>query len=696
MGMMAKMRNLAPVFIITVGALFVLFMVISDSNVLEALGGRTNDVGSVNGIDISYQEYQLAIERQRESQKQQTGNDVPEEQFDQFRDQVWETLVTEKLIEQEVQRLGITVSNQEIKDIILGDDPPAFLKQNFIDSLGRFNREMYEEAIFNPQNEQILLQAEEIVKQTRYREKLQSLLEAGTTISEDEIRRKFIEQNIFMDAQYALFANALFPDSVLKITEQDLRNYYEANPDKFKINAQRKLSFVFFRNEPSNADSMMVMKNLENVKRMAENDTSDFKYFVDIYSEAPYSVDTLTISGLSNEAIKAFKDAKQGSIVGPVPSTRGGYELYHLLNVIPSSDKSIRASHILVSQMGDDAANLAEANRIYQELKNGADFSQTAQKYSKDGGSAKNGGDLGWFGKGMMVKEFEDACFSAKVGEIQKPVKSSFGYHIILVTDQSNRKYVVERINNAIQESATTRDAKLTAANDFSFLAKKNGFEKEAELMGYSIQQSGNFALKSASIPGLGSNKRLITFAFENGLNSVSEVHRLPNGYVVAKITEVIPDGFEKFEDSQPKVRQLLVIEKQYEKARELATEVMKKAGNDLNKISQIDSRIQVGTTGKFNSTTSIPTIGKDNAFIYTALSMKPGEISEPVKGLRGYFIFQLTEKTPFDSTAYQAQAGVLRNGLIQEKKTASLNAWLSEIKEQADIVDNRHLFYGY
>lgn len=696
MGMMAKMRNLAPVFIITVGALFVLFMVISDSNVLEALGGRTNDVGSVNGIDISYQEYQLAIERQRESQKQQTGNDVPEEQFDQFRDQVWETLVTEKLIEQEVQRLGITVSNQEIKDIILGDDPPAFLKQNFIDSLGRFNREMYEEAIFNPQNEQILLQAEEIVKQTRYREKLQSLLEAGITISKDEIRRKFIEQNIFMDAQYALFANALFPDSVLKITEQDLRNYYEANPDKFKINAQRKLSFVFFRNEPSNADSMMVMKNLENVKRMAENDTSDFKYFVDIYSEAPYSVDTLTISGLSNEAIKAFKDAKQGSIVGPVPSTRGGYELYHLLNVIPSSDKSIRASHILVSQMGDDAANLSEANRIYQELKNGADFSQTAQKYSKDGGSAKNGGDLGWFGKGMMVKEFEDACFSAKVGEIQKPVKSSFGYHIILVTDQSNRKYVVERINNAIQESATTRDAKLTAANDFSFLAKKNGFEKEAELMGYSIQQSGNFALKSASIPGLGSNKRLITFAFENGLNSVSEVHRLPNGYVVAKITEVIPDGFEKFEDSQPKVRQLLVIEKQYEKARELATEVMKKAGNDLNKISQIDSRIQVGTTGKFNSTTSIPTIGKDNAFIYTALSMKPGEISEPVKGLRGYFIFQLTEKTPFDSTGYQAQAGVLRNGLIQEKKTASLNAWLSEIKEQADIVDNRHLFYGY
>ena len=78
MGMMAKMRGLAPAFIITVGALFVLFMVISDSNVLEALGGRTNNVGSINGEDISYQEFVNAVDQQRENQKKQTGKDVDE------------------------------------------------------------------------------------------------------------------------------------------------------------------------------------------------------------------------------------------------------------------------------------------------------------------------------------------------------------------------------------------------------------------------------------------------------------------------------------------------------------------------------------------------------------------------------------------------------------------------------------------
>jgi parvulin-like peptidyl-prolyl isomerase len=75
---------------------------------------------------------------------------------------------------------------------------------------------------------------------------------------------------------------------------------------------------------------------------------------------------------------------------------------------------------------------------------------------------------------------------------------------------------------------------------------------------------------------------------------------------------------------------------------------------------------------------------------------MKKGQTSEPIRGLRGYVVLHLADKTPFDSTAYQNQAGMIRNNFIQEKKTASLNAWLSEIKEKADIVDNRHLFYGY
>ena len=116
---MAKMRSLAPAFIISVGVLFVLFMVISDSSVMEALGGgRTNDVGSVNGQDISYQDFSKILDQQRENQKNQTGKDIDEDNMAQFRDQVWNAVVTQTLIEQQIKKYGITVSTRVCWSII--------------------------------------------------------------------------------------------------------------------------------------------------------------------------------------------------------------------------------------------------------------------------------------------------------------------------------------------------------------------------------------------------------------------------------------------------------------------------------------------------------------------------------------------------------------------------------------------------
>jgi len=88
--------------------------------------------------------------------------------------------------------------------------------------------------------------------------------------------------------------------------------------------------------------------------------------------------------------------------------------------------------------------------------------------------------------------------------------------------------------------------------------------------------------------------------------------------------------------------------------------------------------------------------VGRDNAFIYTALNMNVGETSEPFKGVRGYYVIHLNEKTPFDSTAFEAQLATLRNSLYQEKKNTALSAWIAEIKEKADIKDYRYKFFGY
>ncbi|RKZ00413.1 MAG: hypothetical protein DRQ13_00505 [Ignavibacteriae bacterium] len=695
MAMMAKMRSLAPAFIITVGALFVLFMVISDSNVLEALGGRSNDVGSINGVNISYREYQFVLDQQRETQKQQTGEDIPDDQWDQFREQVWETLVTQKLLEQEIERLGVTVSDEEIKDIILGDNPPEFLKQNFIDSTGTFNRQLYEQALFDPQNTEILIQVEEQVRQQRLTEKLQSLLLASVTVNEDEILRKFKEQNIFATANYAAFPVSMISDSAVVVTEEDMKNYYEENLDRYKINAQRKFRFVLFINQPSAADTSLVLRNLENVKEIVTTDTSDFKSFVEIYSAQPYSLDTVGISAFSTTAIEQIKDANNGDIIGPVQSP-GGFALYRLIDVIPSSDKMVRASHILISKKENEQANLDEANRIYDELINGADFNLLAAENSGDPGSAARGGDLGWFGKGAMVKEFDEACFSGNLNEIQKPLKTNFGYHIIKVTGQSDSKYVIEQIVNPVTQSAATRDENYNAASDFSYLAEKNGFDKEAELLGHTISETPPFQENSPSISGLGVNKRLVKFAFENSVNTVSEVFKVQQGFVVVQISESIPEGFREYKEVEMQLKQLAGTQKKFEEAERLAGELSEKTGGDLGKITALDPRILVNNTGRFNYQTSIPNIGKDYGFIDAAFSLEKNQLSEPVRGVKGFYLIHLIEKTKLDSAAYNLQSGTLRNNLLQAKKNAFVNQWLTTLKEKSDIVDNRYMFYAY
>ncbi len=695
MAMMARMRSLAPAFILTVGGLFVLFMVISDSNVLEALGGgRQQNVGKVNGEPITYQEFQQAVDQQIENQKKQSGQDLDENQIEQIRNQVWDALVTQKIIAGLIKEYKISVSDQEIRDIILGENPPEFLTRNFIDSTGKFNRQLYEDALFDPRNKEALVQAEELVRQSRLTQKLQSLILASVTVGEDEVKKRYLDQNTNIEAEYALFDFNLIPDSEIKVDDKDLKEYYDKNLSNYKVLAQRKLKFVMFRNVPSNEDSLQVYRNLINVKNsISEGDTLNFEQLVRIHSEVPYSKDSVSVQSLTTEIIRAFNNASPGSVLGPFVTSEG-YVLYKYHGSFSSKEVFVKASHILINQYGSDEKNLEEANKLYEKLIAGGNFTMMAKDYSQDPGSAQKGGDLGYFTKGMMVKEFEDACFNGKVGEVQKPVKTSYGYHIIRVTDRTDKKYIVEKIINKIKQSASSRDRNYNLASDFSYLAKKNDFENEAKLMNYTVQETPEFTEQTISIPTLGTNERLVKFAFENSLNTVSDPFKVSDGYVVAKISEVSGEKFRSFDEVKNQIKPLVIREKRYEKLKAIADDVYKKINNDLGKVSQINTQITVQQTGNFTPAGSIPNIGRDYAFMDAAMKTELNKVSQPVKGQRGYYLIKVSKRTPFDKNAFEQSSAAIRNMLFQEKRNRFLDKWIADLKKNAEIEDNRNLFY--
>ena len=694
MAMMAKMRSLAPAFIISVGVLFVLFMVLSDSNVMEVFGVRTNVLGSVNGVKITYQEFMKTMDTERENQKQQTGKDIPDSQTDQFRDQVWDAMVSKILIDQQINKFGISVSDQEIKDILLSNNPPAFLKRQFIDSTGKFNRQMYLSAIYNPKNSQALIQAEDYLRQNQLNQKLQSMLLASVTVSPEEVKREFVDQNTKINSQYVLVGLNEYPESSIKVTDNELRNYYNNHLDDYQVLAKRKIDYVLFPLTPSSDDTVNVKRDLESVMDQLKNDTASFKSLAQSYSSKPFAKDTLNITQISAAADSVLMNGKAGSVVGPVLS-KEGYVIYRLVSKVRSKNTYVRASHILINQFGSDEKNLQEATKLYEELRKGADFAKLAEKYSRDPGSAVKGGDLGWFGKGQMVPAFEQACFTGRVGVVQKPVKTNFGYHIIKVTGRTSDEFVVERIIEPILTSATTKDLRLNNAKDFSYIANKDGFEKEAKLMNYKVISTPAFTKSYNYVPTLGVDKNLVDFSFNNDQNSISDAIKTSKGYVVAKITSVMPETVEPFDKVKASIKPKIVKEKQYEKAEKQASLIKSKIGEDLSKAVSIDPKAIVNQTGQFKPDQIVPTVGRDFNFIANSLRTPVGKVTGPVKGQKGYYLIKVLSRTPFDSSAFDVQRNKIMANIINQKKNSFFSEWMAKLKKNADIVDHRNQFFA-
>ncbi len=694
MGMMARMRHLAPWFIIAVGGLFVLFMVLSDSKLTSLVRKPSSNIGEINGKKITYQEFSTLVEQYRANQVQRTGKDIPESQMDVFRDQIWDNLVSQYLVKEKIKEFGIEVTDQEIIDAIEGPNPPQIIKQNFIDSTGNFNRAAYDQAIHDPNNRKAMLQVEDAVREQLVQQKLVSLLNASIIVSDAEVKRNFIAQNIRMDADYALIDAVTMPKKDITYDDNDLKNYYENHSDEFKVDEQRKLRYVLFENIASHGDSAGIKKTLEGVVKKLETDTSSFKTYVKMYSDKPFSVDTLAPSLLPENVVNLFNNAKNGSVIGPVLTTQG-YVVYKLDKKIKTKDTMVRASHILIKTGKDEKAAKAKIDSIYNVLINGADFAKVAKETSQDG-SASKGGDLGWFGKGQMVKEFEKASFNGKIGKIQKPIKTRFGYHIIKVTGKSNTKFVFEKIVNAITPSATTLDKVYENAKDFSYLANKNDFDSETKLMKYNVKETPLFTKKYKVIPGLGSNKALLHFAFNGDLNDVSSAFKVRNGYVVAQIIEIKKAGIKPFEEVKSIVERKVALEKKMEKAKEISLNIKNKLGEsgDLTKAKEIYPMARVSTAKNFNAVNPIPGVGREPAFAQAALDAELNKITGPVKVSRGYYLLKVTRRTKFDSTMYSIQKKSLRDNILNKKRNRVFADWLKGLKEKAEIVDNRYKFF--
>lgn len=696
MGMMTKMRDNAHVFIIAFAVVFVAFWVVSDADLSAVLQGSQNEIANIDGRAITYPEFQEMVDRIAEQRRQQSNQELDENALSSIREEVWSNFLTQAVIDRAVKDMGIVVTDKEINDIVRGPNPPEELARSFRDSTGRFNREAYDNFLANPgaENIPILIEIEKQIRERLVRDKLTMALSSAIQITDQDLRARYSDEALQLAANFVLFdPRVIAAKDTAAPSDDEYRAWFDKNKEQFKVKEMRKLKYVLFAEQPSAADTAAIRNELDRLVQDA-NSGADFLELVKTSSETPYQDQFVSRQSLPPNVSSALSNVAPGTVVGPIASETG-YSIYKLLETREGTEVLANAAHILfrTDSGQDEAAQKAKADAALRRAKAGEDFKQLAAQLSEEPGAAERGGDLGWFGKGRMVPEFETAVFGAKVGDVVGPIKTQFGWHVIKVAARSSQEIKFAEIRLSIKPSSQTRDDLYETARNFAYFANENGLEAEAAQNKYEVLETPEFAKQSGSyIPNIGVNPALMKFAFENGVGKMSDVHRAANGYVVAIVSEELPSGYRDLEPLKEQLRPQVVYDRQMNKTLEFARSKAK--GRSLEQIVADNPSLTMEFTNMFTPGAGPQNLGRDEAFIGTVLRLKQGETSQPIRGQRGVYVLRVENKGGFDETAFKVKKDELRQQTLQQLQNEFIQSWLESQKDKLDVVDNRDRFY--
>jgi hypothetical protein len=609
MGLMTSMREKMHVVLWALLAMFILSMTIGGlvggANVLDILAGNVDPrttIAQINGEDISPDYFNQLVSQQLE-QARSNGQKLNDFQIRRARDTAWDNMLQDVLVSQEVKRLNISASDEEVM-YHLENNPPPFLQQNpSFQTDGVFDWDKYRTALASPQGDE-WLPIEAFMKNTYVPNfKLQKLLDESIIITERNIKNEFIKRNVNYTISGIHITSGKVPVEESEPSDSEIREEYNKRKSDFKHDELRSVSYVSWVKEPAKNDSVSVQK-------------------------------------------------------------------------------------------------LATA--IYERAKEGEEFATLANEYSVDpGNQGTKGGDLGWFGKGQMVKEFEKAAFTAKKGEIIEPVKSNFGYHIIYVRDKKvengEEKVLASHILLNIEISSTTLSNLKRDATLFSYDAQDNGFSSAVSEHNLDIGNHKKMNEEGFSIKGLGGLRAGVRFAFNGNVGDVSDILENDQYFSVFTLDTIIAPGFKSYEEVQAQLKGTLkktkVMAATLDEANKLLLTI---SGKDIKLDDAIDedSELDAVKNESKQLVQGFTSIGRSNYVTGALLAAKPGEILGPLETGRGHAIIELKEISVFDSTEYEVQKESLRKTIFNQKQNQFFQAWLDDLKENAEIVDNRKFYF--
>jgi peptidyl-prolyl cis-trans isomerase D len=588
---------------------------------------RSGVVATVGGRDILVDQVNKVTSAQMQQQH------YPDMLRPYLVQQVLRQLMQEEEIHYEAERMGLTVSDQEVRD----EMQHGMYKVYFFPDGKWIGQQKYEELITS--NGGSVADFERGMRDQILRQKLFTAVSASASVSPAEVEQAYRDKNTKVKFQYAV----LSLDDVqkeIKPADADLKAYYQANIAQYANSIPEKRQVRYF---------VLLDKDAEN----------------------QVTVSPAEIQRYYNDNLDQYRmpdRARARHILIATPAGPDGK---------PDPKQAEQAR--------------AKAEDVLKQVRAGGNFTELAKKYSEDPGSKNNGGELGWTTKGQMVPEFEKVAFAQNPGQISDLVQTSFGFHIIQTEEKelarvkpvSEVKDEIEK-NLKAQKVANLLDQKANAAVG---LAQKQGLDKAAAQNGAQVIQSNPVGHTDA-LPGIGASREVMSSVFAANEKAAPQLERFQQGYVIFQVTGITPPKTPSFEETKERVtadykreRAAALLQK---KTKELADRAH--AGHDLAKAAK-----EVGATLKTSDlvtrTSQVPQLGPMSQQASVAFSLKPGEISGPLSTGNNGAVLQLTEREEpsLNEPAFAQERDSIAENLLEQKKQQALQLFMGNLGERME-----------
>ena len=702
MAILGNLRKNSFVLIAVIGMALFAFVI---AGVFDGSGFQSPDpIGKVNGEELSITDFRNQMDVLKKSYN---FNDL------QALTTAWDESIRTELLEQEINELGIGSSVDHL-EYFLSQSPSFSSDQRFLNDAGLFDVNKFSNFIaelkeINPQSyTQWSIQENQFNQQIKVNTYL-NLVASGLNSTFFEGKKQFENSNATADISFIKIPYSTINDSLITVKNSEISKYIKENPDDYEQKSTRGINYVIFSESPSKQDELELRSKINSLlnERVEYNQvsklnetlpgflsTTDLELFLSENSDIAFDSIYRPKGYFSSDHAQMIFNLNNNNTYGPYVD--GDFlKISKMLN--KKENGNVRASHILISYNGAQGASpqitrtkneaRSEANRILRLVRsNPNNFSSLALDLS-DGPSKSNGGDLGFFQEGTMVKPFNDYVFSNRVGRIGL-VETDFGFHVIKIAAKEDVVLVGTLALKNIP-SERTSDSIFNIASKFEIdLANTIDINQTASNLDFEVKSLSSIGELDHDLPNMENQRRLVQWLFneETNVDDYKRFDLSSGGYVIVQLTEKIEEGL-----MSPGLASLSVLPilKNKKKAKIIIDN--NKKFKSLEELASSNELEIINVSALNQSTPIVAQAGFEPKIIGTAFGLDIDGVSSLFEGETGVYMIKLNNiKNAEDVDSYSAFENQITNKL---RTNLDFNV-IQSLKKSAEISDNRKEYY--